>query len=175
MGYSHNDVSVDGGNSTGIVESGQLGCYGSYVSGPLNLDGILLTYQPDLAYLTNFTGDDSIGLITAKEFFLITDFRYQEQATVEAGWLEVVLRENKMSDALVEALNSGKIRAALDVTDPEPLPVDHPLWHCPNLLITPHIGGSSPQFDARSLKVAADELRRYINGEPLQNVVQAGT
>jgi phosphoglycerate dehydrogenase-like enzyme len=79
------------------------------------------------------------------------------------------------TNALVDALNSGKIRAALDVTDPEPLPIDHPLWHCPNLLITPHIGGSSPQFDARALKVAADELRRYLNGEPLQNVVQAGT
>ena len=79
------------------------------------------------------------------------------------------------TDALVEALNSGRIRAALDVTDPEPLPVDHPLWRCPNLLITPHIGGSSPQFDARSLQVAMDELRRYMNGEPLQNVVQAAT
>ena len=79
------------------------------------------------------------------------------------------------TDALVDALNSGRIRAALDVTDPEPLPVDHPLWRCPNLLITPHIGGSSPQFDARALKVAADELRRYMNGEPLKNVVQAAT
>jgi len=79
------------------------------------------------------------------------------------------------TDALVDALNAGRIRAALDVTDPEPLPVDHPLWRCPNLLITPHIGGSSPQFDARSLQVAADELRRYMNGEPLKNVVQAAT
>jgi len=79
------------------------------------------------------------------------------------------------TDALVNALRANKIRAALDVTDPEPLPLDHPLWHCPNLLITPHIGGSSPQFDARSLKVAADELRRYISGEPLKNVVQAAS
>ncbi len=77
------------------------------------------------------------------------------------------------TDALVAALNSGRIRAALDVTDPEPLPEGHPLWSCPNLLITPHIGGSSPQFAPRALKTAADELRRYINGEPLQNVVQA--
>ncbi len=77
------------------------------------------------------------------------------------------------TDALVEALNSGRIRAALDVTDPEPLPVGHPLWSCPNLLITPHIGGSSPQFAPRALHTAADELRRYMKGEPLQNVVQA--
>ena len=52
------------------------------------------------------------------------------------------------TDALVEALQSGKIRAALDVTDPEPLPVGHPLWKCPNLLITPHVGGSSPRVCA---------------------------
>jgi len=77
------------------------------------------------------------------------------------------------TDALVEALNSGRIRAALDVTDPEPLPEGHPLWRCPNLLITPHVAGSTPQFAPRSLKIAADELRRYINGEPLHNVVQA--
>ncbi|MGA7831216.1 MAG: 2-hydroxyacid dehydrogenase [Terracidiphilus sp.] len=77
------------------------------------------------------------------------------------------------TDALVAVLNEGRIRAALDVTDPEPLPEGHPLWSCPNLLITPHVAGSSPQFAPRSLKIAADELRRYMNGEPLHNVVQA--
>jgi phosphoglycerate dehydrogenase-like enzyme len=77
------------------------------------------------------------------------------------------------TDALVDALNAGHIRAALDVTDPEPLPEGHPLWSCPNLLLTPHVAGSSPQFAPRSLKTAADELRRYINVEPLHNVVQA--
>ncbi len=77
------------------------------------------------------------------------------------------------TDALVEALNSGRIRAALDVTDPEPLPEGHPLWSCPNLLITPHVAASTPQFAPRALGIAADELRRYMKGEPLQNVVQA--
>lgn len=77
------------------------------------------------------------------------------------------------TDALVEALESRRIRAAIDVTDPEPLPAGHPLWKCPNLLITPHVGGSSPEFARRALKIAADELRRYIAGEPLRNVVQA--
>lgn len=77
------------------------------------------------------------------------------------------------TDALVEALESRRIRAALDVTDPEPLPLGHPLWKCPNLLITPHVGGSSPEFARRSLRIAADELRRYMAGEPLLNVVQA--
>ncbi len=77
------------------------------------------------------------------------------------------------TDALVVALQSGRIRAALDVTDPEPLPEGHPLWSCPNLLLTPHVAGSSPQFAPRSLRMAADELRRYIDGAPLHNVVQA--
>jgi phosphoglycerate dehydrogenase-like enzyme len=77
------------------------------------------------------------------------------------------------TEALVEALHAGRMRAALDVTDPEPLPDGHPLWKCPNLLLTPHIGGSSPQFAARAVRVASEELHRYMAGEPLQNVVQA--
>jgi phosphoglycerate dehydrogenase-like enzyme len=77
------------------------------------------------------------------------------------------------TDALVEALNAGRIRAALDVTEPEPLPKGHPLWKCPNLLLTPHVAGSTPQFSPRALRIATDELRRYMNGEPLHNVVQA--
>jgi phosphoglycerate dehydrogenase-like enzyme len=76
------------------------------------------------------------------------------------------------TDALVEVLQSGKIRAALDVTDPEPLPEGHPLWSCPNVLITPHVAGSTPQFAPRALRTAAEELRRYMRGEPLKNVVQ---
>jgi phosphoglycerate dehydrogenase-like enzyme len=77
------------------------------------------------------------------------------------------------TDALVDALHSGRIRAALDVTEPEPLPEGHPLWSCPNLLITPHVGASTPEFMPRALRTAAGELRRYMKGEPLKNVVQA--
>jgi phosphoglycerate dehydrogenase-like enzyme len=77
------------------------------------------------------------------------------------------------TDALVEALKSGRIRAAVDVTEPEPLPEGHPLWSCPNLLITPHVGASTPQFSPRALRIASEELKRYMNGEPLHNVVQA--
>ena len=77
------------------------------------------------------------------------------------------------TDALIQALRLGRIRAALDVTDPEPLPEEHPLWSCPNLLLTPHVAGSSPQFGPRSLRNAAAELRRYIAGQPMLNVVQA--
>ena len=76
----------------------------------LKLDGLLLTHPPDLAYLTNFTGDDSIGLITDKEFHLVTDFRYEEQAAIEAGWLKVTIRDAKMEDALVKAITAAKTK-----------------------------------------------------------------
>ncbi|HTB96077.1 MAG TPA: NAD(P)-dependent oxidoreductase [Terracidiphilus sp.] len=76
------------------------------------------------------------------------------------------------TDALVHSLQAGRIRAAVDVTDPEPLPENHPLWKCPNLLLTPHIGASTPQFAPRAIKTAELELRRYMAGEPLLNVVQ---
>ena len=75
------------------------------------------------------------------------------------------------TDALVEALQSGRIRAALDVTDPEPLPKDHPLWSAPNLLITPHIAGSSPMSMHRAIAFAAEQVHRYLHGERLKNIV----
>jgi Xaa-Pro aminopeptidase len=76
----------------------------------LKLDGLLLTHAPDLAYLTNFTGDDSVGLITEKDFHLATDFRYQEQAQIEAAWLKVHIRQAKMSDALATVLSATKVK-----------------------------------------------------------------
>src|SRR5687767_9295210 len=75
----------------------------------LKLDGFLLTHPPDLAYLTNFSGDDSVGLVTEKDFFLVTDFRYQEQVEMEAGWLKTSVREGKMSDALARTLADAKV------------------------------------------------------------------
>ena len=107
---------------------------------------------------------ESQHLIGAKQFALMR----QGTLLVNAARGPIV-----DTDAMVAALNAGRIRAALDVTDPEPLPEEHPLWKCPNLLITPHVAGSSPQFAARALRIAAEELRRYMAGEPLQNVVQA--
>ena len=79
-----------------------------------------------------------------------------------------------LTDALVEALLSGKIHAALDVTDPEPLPLGHPLWSAPNLLITPHIAGSSPGMMDRVMRFIGDQCRRYLAGEPLAHIVTEG-
>src|ERR1700758_3552507 len=78
------------------------------------------------------------------------------------------------TDALVEALHAGRIHAAVDVTDPEPLPVGHPLWSAPNVLITPHIAGSSPGMMDRVMRLIADQCRRYLAGKPLAHVVTEG-
>lgn len=75
------------------------------------------------------------------------------------------------TDALLAALYAGRIRAAIDVTDPEPLPDGHPLWSAPNLLITPHVAGSTPRFMARAMAFAGEQVGRYLRGEPLQNIV----
>lgn len=78
------------------------------------------------------------------------------------------------TDALVEALCAGRIHAALDVTDPEPLPVGHPLWTAPNVLITPHIAGSSPGMMDRVMRLIGDQCRLYIAGKPLAHIVTEG-
>ena len=78
------------------------------------------------------------------------------------------------TDALLQALNAKQIRAAIDVTDPEPLPAGHPLWKAPNLLITPHVAGASALFLKRALKLASEQAQRYARGERLINVVEAG-
>jgi len=75
------------------------------------------------------------------------------------------------SKALLRSLHAGKILAALDVTDPEPLPDGHPLWKAPNLLITPHVAGDSDRFLQRAFKLIREQVERFVRGEPLINVV----
>jgi phosphoglycerate dehydrogenase-like enzyme len=76
------------------------------------------------------------------------------------------------TDALVDALRSGHLAGAgLDVTDPEPLPAGHPLWSMPNVIITPHVASNSDVQDEREWILAVENLRRYVAGEPLLNVV----
>jgi phosphoglycerate dehydrogenase-like enzyme len=76
-----------------------------------------------------------------------------------------------LTDALVEELRAGRLRAALDVTDPEPLPADHPLWELPNVLISPHMAGDSTATTARAFELAGDQVRRFAAGQPLINQV----
>ena len=78
------------------------------------------------------------------------------------------------TDALTAELESGRLRAALDVTDPEPLPEGHPLWSAPGLLLTPHVGGSVPGAMRRAYGVAAEQLAAFARGEEPPNLVRDG-
>ncbi|MEU4512156.1 2-hydroxyacid dehydrogenase [Nonomuraea wenchangensis] len=77
------------------------------------------------------------------------------------------------TDALVAELRTGRLRAALDVTAPEPLPEGHPLWSAPGVFITPHVAGSTPASERRMLRLIRDQLGRYHAGEELDNVITA--
>ncbi|MER7044254.1 2-hydroxyacid dehydrogenase [Streptomyces jumonjinensis] len=73
--------------------------------------------------------------------------------------------------ALLAEVETGRITAALDVTDPEPLPSGHPLWHAPGVLISPHVGGSTSAFAPRAERLLARQITRFAAGRPLDNVV----
>ncbi|MDP6775253.1 MAG: D-2-hydroxyacid dehydrogenase, partial [Candidatus Latescibacteria bacterium] len=79
------------------------------------------------------------------------------------------------TEALLRAIDGGEIAGAgLDVTDPEPLPSDHPLWERDNVIITPHASGHSPNAGKRMFELLCENVRRYANDEPLLNVVDLG-
>ena len=118
--------------------------------------------EADVVVLIVPLTDDTRGLIGAPELGLMK----HGALLVNAARGPVVVIE-----ALVEALTQHRIRAALDVTDPEPLPLGHPLWLAPNCLITPHVGGSTPEFIHRAFRFGAEQVRRYIAGKTLENIV----
>jgi phosphoglycerate dehydrogenase-like enzyme len=102
-------------------------------------------------------------------------FGARELSLMKPGALLVNAARGPVVDtqALLDALTQNRIRAALDVTDPEPLAPDHPLWSAPNCLITPHVAGSTPDFILRAFAFGSAQIRRYLAGEPLENQVTA--
>ena len=75
------------------------------------------------------------------------------------------------TEALLRHLSAGRVRAALDVTDPEPLPAGHPLWSAPGVIVTPHVGGASTAFMPRAVRLLQEQLGAYAAGRPLRNIV----
>jgi phosphoglycerate dehydrogenase-like enzyme len=75
------------------------------------------------------------------------------------------------TEALVAAVSSGRLRAALDVTDPEPLPAGHPLWTLPGVLVSPHVGGNSSAFVPRARRLVEAQIARWQGRQPLEHVV----
>jgi phosphoglycerate dehydrogenase-like enzyme len=112
---------------------------------------------------------------------LIVPLTDETRGMVDAGFLAAMADDALLvngargpvvdTDALLAELNRGRLRAAVDVTDPEPLPEGHPLWSAPNLLLTPHVGGSVPLAMERAYTVAAEQLAYVVRGEEPPNVV----
>lgn len=76
-----------------------------------------------------------------------------------------------VTDALVAELQAGRLRAALDVTDPEPLPAEHPLWACPDVLISPHVGGDSSAMTPRIRALVLRQIEHLRAGEQPENLI----
>jgi phosphoglycerate dehydrogenase-like enzyme len=130
------------------------------VRGLADLDEVL----PDAEILVNILPltTATTGLLDARRLRLLPD----GALLVNAGRGRTI-----ETAALVEELRAGRIRATLDVIDPEPLPRDHPLWGLPNVLVTPHMAGDSPGSAIRAFELAGDQIRRFAAGEPLINEV----
>lgn len=95
-------------------------------------------------------------------------------ASMRDGALLVNVGRGALVDtaALLNEVTAGRLQAALDVTDPEPLPADHPLWSAPNTLITPHIGGNSQMVSKLCNQLAVEQIGRMTRGEPLHNLLR---
>ncbi len=123
----------------------------------------LLPQADALVILTPLT-DHTRGLIGAEQLRLLHD----GALVINAGRGRVL-----DTDALVAETKEPRLRAVLDVTEPEPLPEGHRLWSCPGVLaITPHLAGSSELADRAAVRLASDQLVRWQSGEPLLNVVR---
>ncbi len=109
--------------------------------------------------------------LTPDTYGLVSD---EVLAALPDGALVVNVARGPIVDAaaLVRHLTAGRLRAALDVTDVEPLPDGRPEWALPNVLITPHIGGDTFAFARRAPGFVADQAERYLAGQPLANIVK---
>ncbi|NEY34149.1 dihydrofolate reductase [Streptomyces sp. PRKS01-65] len=118
--------------------------------------------EADVVVLSTPLTEDTRGLVDA-------DFL----ARMKDGALLVNVARGPVVDtgALLAEVDRGRITAALDVTDPEPLPPGHPLWQAPGVLISPHAGGPTSAFLPRAKRLLTDQLRRFVNQEPLRNVM----
>jgi phosphoglycerate dehydrogenase-like enzyme len=127
------------------------------------LDGLLPS--ADVVVLVTPLTEDTRGLLDARRLALLPD-----------GGLVVNVGRGPVLDtgAMTAEAQTGRLRAALDVTDPEPLPADHPLWGCPGVLITPHVAGGAAAFYPLAARFVGQQVRRFVTGEPLRNVVVPG-
>jgi len=128
---------------------------------PDQLDTVLP--QADVVFISAPLTPESEGMMGPRQFELL-----------KTGAYFIVVSRGKLYDtgALVKALDSRRLAGAgLDVTNPEPLPKGHPLWRFENVIITPHIAGHSDNVEARRIALIKENIARFVNGQPLLNVV----
>lgn len=119
----------------------------------------------DVVALCTPLTDSTRGLLDAQTLALLPD---------DALVVNVARGPVVDTDALVAECASGRLRAALDVTDPEPLPADHPLWSTPGVLISPHTGGSTVAYPPRMARFVRSQVTAYLQGGRLPHVVATG-
>jgi phosphoglycerate dehydrogenase-like enzyme len=129
------------------------------VLGIAALDGELS--RADVVVLLTPLTPATRGLLDRRRLALLPD-----------GALVVNVARGPVLDTAALLAERGRVRAALDVTDPEPLPPGHPLWRAPGVLVTPHVAGGSATFHPRARRFVAEQLRRWAAGEPLLNRVE---
>lgn len=152
------------------------------------IEARLLPFETDVVRVARTARDGVHGidelpglLPDADVVVLIVPLTSETRGLVDAGFLarmkdgallvNVARGAVLETDALLAELERGRLHAALDVTDPEPLPSDHPLWRAPNLLVSPHVGGASSAMWPRAYRVVRAQLERFARGEPLENQV----
>ena len=121
-----------------------------------------LLRQADVVFVIAPHTPQTEGMIGARELALLPD---------DALIVNVARGPLIDTDALLAQTSTGRIRAALDVTQPEPLPPEHPLWRSPGVVISPHVGGASTAFFPRADRLVAAQLRRFVRGDDLENVI----
>ncbi|RDW77295.1 hypothetical protein BP6252_05348 [Coleophoma cylindrospora] len=150
------------------------------VPGTGDVDGVLPSewyYGADKASINNFIAQDLDILVICLPLTPLTrNVIAAEQFEImskKKTFLSNIGRGPHVNSAdLITALETGQIRgAAVDVTDPEPLPSDHPLWKAPNLLITPHVSGNSKHYYARVMAILEENLTRIAEGKPAINQI----
>ncbi|AQA01356.1 dihydrofolate reductase [Mycobacterium sp. MS1601] len=170
-GLADKTVLVVGYGSIGAAIAARLECFEAHVvpvartprpgvSGMSDLSALLP--DADVVVLSLPLTPETRGLVNA-------DFL----ARMRAGALLVNVARGAVVDtrALLAALHRGHVSAALDVTDPEPLPEDSPLWDAPNLILTPHVGARSEALAPRMMRFVGEQVSRFAEGRSLRNVV----
>lgn len=165
-----------------IVGAGDLGEQTARRVRAFDAEAVLVARHPRAD--VHGTGELPELLPTADVVVLVVPFTDETHHMVDATFL-ARMRDGALlvnaargpvvvTEALLPELESRRLHAALDVTDPEPLPSGHPLWRAPNLLLTPHVGGAVRGFPARAYTLVREQIDRYVRGEPLINVVEGG-